>query len=142
MQRCPRNLLNHKTKGGDQIIKQDPTVHFSQAALYIHLHSEYAATFALAPLLQEFLGFLSISFISIKMVSKTKSALLWFRTVIRWRFQALKSFFCWCEQVLQNDIDLLNPPAELEKRKHKLKRLVQSPNSFFMDVKCQGCFNM
>ncbi|CAN6979172.1 unnamed protein product, partial [Brassica oleracea var. botrytis] len=45
-------------------------------------------------------------------------------------------------QVLQNDIDLLNPPAELEKRKHKLKRLVQSPNSFFMDVKCQGCFNI
>ncbi|MBA0583325.1 hypothetical protein Golax_016854, partial [Gossypium laxum] len=34
--------------------------------------------------------------------------------------------------VLQNDIDLLNPPAELEKKKHKLKRLVQSPNSFFM----------
>ncbi|KAL3655134.1 hypothetical protein CASFOL_000920 [Castilleja foliolosa] len=30
-----------------------------------------------------------------------------------------------------------NPPAELEKRKHKLKRFVQSPNSFFMDVKCQ-----
>ncbi|KAI9122639.1 hypothetical protein K1719_006479 [Acacia pycnantha] len=44
--------------------------------------------------------------------------------------------------VLQNDIDLLNPPAEIEKRKHKLKRLVQSPNSFFMDVKCQGCFNI
>ncbi|KAG7567658.1 hypothetical protein ISN45_Aa04g005120 [Arabidopsis thaliana x Arabidopsis arenosa] len=36
------------------------------------------------------------------------------------------------DKVLQNDIDLLNPPAELEKRKHKLKRLVQSPNSFFM----------
>ncbi|GFP82605.1 40S ribosomal protein s27-2, partial [Phtheirospermum japonicum] len=34
--------------------------------------------------------------------------------------------------VLSNDYDLLNPPAELEKRKHKLKRLVQSPNSFFM----------
>ncbi|KAH9743087.1 40S ribosomal protein S27-2 [Citrus sinensis] len=34
--------------------------------------------------------------------------------------------------VLQNDIDLLNPPAELEMKKHKLKRLVQSPNSFFM----------
>ncbi|EXB94378.1 40S ribosomal protein S27-2 [Morus notabilis] len=46
------------------------------------------------------------------------------------------------ENVLQNDIDLLNPPAELEKKKHKLKRLVQSPNSFFMDVKCQGCFNI
>ncbi|KAH0933163.1 hypothetical protein HID58_010280 [Brassica napus] len=46
------------------------------------------------------------------------------------------------KDVLQNDIDLLNPPAELEKRKHKLKRLIQSPNSFFMDVKCQGCFNI
>ena len=41
--------------------------------------------------------------------------------------------FSWkSEQVLQNDIDLLNPPAELEKLKHKKKRLVQSPNSFFM----------
>ncbi len=37
-----------------------------------------------------------------------------------------------CAQVLSNDIDLLHPPAELERRKHKLKRLVQSPNSFFM----------
>ncbi|KAK1438103.1 hypothetical protein QVD17_03906 [Tagetes erecta] len=46
------------------------------------------------------------------------------------------------KMVLPNDVDLLNPPAELEKRKHKLKRLVQSPNSFFMDVKCQGCFNI
>ncbi|XP_074318949.1 small ribosomal subunit protein eS27z-like [Silene latifolia] len=38
--------------------------------------------------------------------------------------------------VLQNDIDLLNPPAEVEQRKHKLKRLVPTPNSYFMDVKC------
>ena len=38
--------------------------------------------------------------------------------------------------------DLLHPPAALEARKHKLKRLVQSPNSFFMDVKCQGCFQI
>lgn len=45
-------------------------------------------------------------------------------------------------QVLSCDIDLLHPPAELEKQKHKLKRLVESPNSYFMDVKCQGCFNM
>lgn len=36
---------------------------------------------------------------------------------------------------LHCDIDLLNPSAELEKKKHKLKRLVQSPNSYFMDVK-------
>ncbi|RWR73159.1 40S ribosomal protein S27-2 [Cinnamomum micranthum f. kanehirae] len=50
--------------------------------------------------------------------------------------------FSLAKMVLPNDIDLLNPPAELEKKRHKLKRLVQSPNSFFMDVKCQGCFNI
>ncbi|KAJ3777554.1 ribosomal protein S27-domain-containing protein, partial [Lentinula raphanica] len=37
-------------------------------------------------------------------------------------------------------VDLLNPTPESEKRQHKLKRLVQSPNSYFMDVKCPGCF--
>lgn len=38
--------------------------------------------------------------------------------------------------------DLLHPlPAE-EKRKHKLKRLVQHPNSYFMDVKCPGCLKI
>ena len=40
------------------------------------------------------------------------------------------------------DVDLLHPPKELEQRRHKLKRLVQSPNSFFMDVKCPGCFTI
>ena len=45
--------------------------------------------------------------------------------------------FTFATQVLAQDVDLLNPPAALEARKHKLKRLVQSPNSFFMDVKCQ-----
>ncbi|XP_062964340.1 small ribosomal subunit protein eS27-like [Cynocephalus volans] len=34
--------------------------------------------------------------------------------------------------------DLLRPSPE-EKRKHKKKHLVQSPNSDFMDVKCPGC---
>ncbi|RIA91769.1 ribosomal protein S27-domain-containing protein, partial [Glomus cerebriforme] len=38
--------------------------------------------------------------------------------------------------------DLLNPTPEHEKRQHKLKRLVQSPNSYFMDVKCPGCFSI
>jgi small subunit ribosomal protein S27e len=45
-------------------------------------------------------------------------------------------------QVLSCDIDLLHPTAEFEKRSHKLKRLVESPNSYFMDVKCQGCFSI
>jgi len=44
--------------------------------------------------------------------------------------------------VLSQDIDLLHKPVDLEKRTHKLKRLVQSPNSYFMDVKCQGCFQI
>lgn len=34
--------------------------------------------------------------------------------------------------------DLLHPTPEEERRKHKLKRLVQHPNSYFMDVKCVG----
>lgn len=40
------------------------------------------------------------------------------------------------------ETDLLNPDPAVEQRKHKLKRLVQSPNSFFMDVKCPGCYVM
>ncbi|GAA6008230.1 hypothetical protein JCM11491_001937 [Sporobolomyces phaffii] len=39
-------------------------------------------------------------------------------------------------------VDLLNPSAEKTAQTHKLKRLVQSPNSYFMDVKCPGCFNI
>ncbi|KAF8272308.1 40S ribosomal protein S27 [Lactarius quietus] len=39
-------------------------------------------------------------------------------------------------------VDLLNPSAEAESKRHKLKRLVQSPNSYFMDVKCPGCFSI
>ncbi|KAI3361066.1 hypothetical protein L3Q82_013262 [Scortum barcoo] len=38
--------------------------------------------------------------------------------------------------------DLLHPSPELEKRRHKKKRLVQSPNSYFMDVKCPGCYKI
>nr|BAA78586.1 ribosomal protein S27 [Chlamydomonas sp. HS-5] len=43
---------------------------------------------------------------------------------------------------LSADIDLLHPRAKLDKHTHKLKRLVQSPNSYFMDVKCPGCFHV
>ncbi|KAI8877993.1 40S ribosomal protein S27 [Backusella circina FSU 941] len=39
-------------------------------------------------------------------------------------------------------IDLLNPTFQHEKQAHKLKRLVQSPDSYFMDVKCPGCLNI
>ncbi|XP_052020289.1 40S ribosomal protein S27-like, partial [Apodemus sylvaticus] len=37
--------------------------------------------------------------------------------------------------------DLLLPSPE-EKRKHKEKRLVQSPSSYFVDVKCPGCYKV
>nr|XP_020747524.1 40S ribosomal protein S27-like [Odocoileus virginianus texanus] len=29
-----------------------------------------------------------------------------------------------------------------DKRKHKKKHLVQSPHSYFMDVKCPGCYKI
>merc|ERR1712071_700281 len=44
--------------------------------------------------------------------------------------------------ISMGDVDLLHPPKELELRRHKLKRLGPSPNSFFMDVKCPGCFTI
>ena len=37
------------------------------------------------------------------------------------------------------DFDLLAPDAMQEEQKHKLKRLVQRPNSFFIDIKCKSC---
>ncbi|KAK2964104.1 putative 40S ribosomal protein S27-3 [Blattamonas nauphoetae] len=39
----------------------------------------------------------------------------------------------------QFKVDLLHPEKKAEAGKHKLKRLVQSPNSYFLDVKCQNC---
>ncbi|TNV85421.1 hypothetical protein FGO68_gene440 [Halteria grandinella] len=40
------------------------------------------------------------------------------------------------------DIDLLNVDPVAEEKLHKLKRLVQSPNSYFMDVKCPQCLTI
>lgn len=38
--------------------------------------------------------------------------------------------------------DLLHPDPQIEATKHKKKRLVQSPNSYFLDVKCPTCNNV
>ncbi|XP_044769733.1 40S ribosomal protein S27-like [Neomonachus schauinslandi] len=38
--------------------------------------------------------------------------------------------------------DLLHPSLDEEKRKHKKKQLVQSPHSYFMDVKCPRCYKI
>ena len=38
--------------------------------------------------------------------------------------------------------DMLYPRPDDEMRRHKLKRLVQHPNSYFMDVKCPGCYKI
>nr|XP_056709953.1 40S ribosomal protein S27-like [Euleptes europaea] len=38
--------------------------------------------------------------------------------------------------------NLLHPSPEEENRKHKKKLLVQSTNSYFMDVKCPGCYKI
>ena len=37
------------------------------------------------------------------------------------------------------EMDLLNADPTQEEQLHKLKRLVQTPNSFFMDVICKQC---
>ena len=39
-------------------------------------------------------------------------------------------------------VDLLNPSLDAQRRCHKKKRVVQSPNSYFMDVKCPGCYKI
>jgi small subunit ribosomal protein S27e len=40
-------------------------------------------------------------------------------------------------------VDNLNfPTQENQKIQNKLKRLIPSPNSYFMDVKCPGCLNL
>ena len=38
------------------------------------------------------------------------------------------------------DIDLLHPTPEHERSSNKKKRLVQSPNSYFLDIKCPSCY--
>ncbi|CAG9330916.1 unnamed protein product [Blepharisma stoltei] len=38
------------------------------------------------------------------------------------------------------EIDLLHPESEQQRICHKKKRLVQSPNSYFMDIKCSSCY--
>lgn len=38
--------------------------------------------------------------------------------------------------------DLLHPNPSSEKQKNKLKRLVQGPNSYFLDIKCPSCFTI
>jgi len=43
---------------------------------------------------------------------------------------------------ISDDLPLIVLPDVAVVRLHKLKRLVQSPNSFFMDVKCPGCYQM
>eukprot|EP00997_Jenningsia_sp_PLL12_P010748 NODE_8099_length_424_cov_80.778667_g7237_i0.p2 GENE.NODE_8099_length_424_cov_80.778667_g7237_i0~~NODE_8099_length_424_cov_80.778667_g7237_i0.p2 ORF type:complete len:87 (+),score=6.07 NODE_8099_length_424_cov_80.778667_g7237_i0:69-329(+) len=40
------------------------------------------------------------------------------------------------------DQNLLYPHEASEKRKHKLRRLVQGPNSYFLDVKCPSCYTI
>uniref|UniRef100_A0A3Q3BSX8 40S ribosomal protein S27 n=1 Tax=Kryptolebias marmoratus TaxID=37003 RepID=A0A3Q3BSX8_KRYMA len=43
---------------------------------------------------------------------------------------------------LQLAKDLMHPSLAEEVRRHKKRRLVQSPNSYFMDVKCLGCYRI
>jgi small subunit ribosomal protein S27e len=40
------------------------------------------------------------------------------------------------------EMDLLNADPIQEESMHKLKKLVQAPNSFFLDVRCPQCLNI
>ena len=40
------------------------------------------------------------------------------------------------------EYDLLNPCPKVEASKNKLKKLVQRPNSYFIDIKCRNCKEM
>ncbi len=37
------------------------------------------------------------------------------------------------------EFNLANPDPSVEEYKHKLKKLIQKPNSYFLDVKCKNC---
>lgn len=54
------------------------------------------------------------------------------------KIHRIPNILTFCSQVLA--IDLINRPASTQARTHKLKKIVPEPNSFFMDVKCPGCF--
>ncbi|VDN00926.1 unnamed protein product [Thelazia callipaeda] len=47
-----------------------------------------------------------------------------------------------CEMPLARDLLYPDPQKGKERERCKLKRLVQQPNSFFMDVKCPGCYKI
>ncbi|MEQ2243890.1 hypothetical protein ILYODFUR_011445, partial [Ilyodon furcidens] len=64
-----------------------------------------------------------------------------FRFVTNVGFFLLQTL-CWRRADMPLAKDLLHRSPEEEKRRHKKKRLVQSPNSYFMDVKCPGCYKI
>eukprot|EP00913_Durusdinium_trenchii_P012779 g11997.t1 len=49
---------------------------------------------------------------------------------------------CFAHLFWKMDIDLLNPDPREEKCKHKLKRMIQSPNSFLAFLRCPGCLQI
>ena len=60
---------------------------------------------------------------------------------LNWEKNLLKlTFFPRISERMPLAKDLLHPLPADERRKCKLKRLVQHPNSYFMDVKCPGCY--
>lgn len=44
--------------------------------------------------------------------------------------------------LVKMEMDLLNADPIMEDHMHKLKKLVQAPNSFFLDVRCPQCYNI
>lgn len=74
-------------------------------------------------------------------ISTTSKTIIFFLHLL---FTLVSLFrLCFCSPYSQKmPRDLFHPSQSEEKNKHKLHRLIQSPNSFFMDVKCPGCFHI
>merc|ERR1711972_854968 len=51
-------------------------------------------------------------------------------------------FVIFSKKVYKMEYDLLNIPDHVEQKRHKLKRTVQAPNSYFMNVKSGDVNNL
>ena len=102
---------------------------------------------ALFPVASAFLLFLSCFFCCVLFLSRCRVCVFWCwcvqqRDCIFLHTSLALSLLYFFKMPYRGNTDLLHPDKAQEAKTHKLKRLVQSPNSFFMDVRCPGCTAM
>ena len=67
-------------------------------------------------------------------------AYIFFKLLLAYKKALITRFFL--SFASKMEMDLLHPDPIQEAKKHKLKRLIPNPKSFFMDVKCPGCYSI